>query len=182
MKNVLLILLLGGVLALGWHSTDAVLDPVLLRRAIQEYTARREKLDNRKYVTVIDYRRDFLQPRLFVYNVEEHRVVLRSRVSHALKSGLLYATDFSNAVGSEKSCVGVFRTDKQVYKGRFGQALRLDGLSNNLNSNCRARTVVFHPVSNYLGRWSQGCFMTSPSVNNQLTLLIQGRSLVVVYK
>jgi hypothetical protein len=110
MKKTLLLLILGGLLLLGWHSTHSSLDPVLLQRATQEYAARKGQIGNQKYVTIVDYNLDISQPRLFVYDVSAHRVILQSHVSHALKSGLLYATEFSNEVGSEKSCYGVFLT------------------------------------------------------------------------
>jgi hypothetical protein len=180
MKKVFLLLLLGGLFALVWHSTHGSLDPALLSRATQEYDARKEQLGNRKYVTIVDFRRDMLQPRLFVYNMQEHQVALTCRVSHAWGSGLLYATDFSNKVGSEKSCLGVFRTDQQIYVGKFGYALRVDGLSAGTNDKARARAVVIHEDPGY--QWSKGCFMTSSAVNNRLISLIKGRSLLVVYR
>jgi hypothetical protein len=180
MKNVLLLLFLGGLLTLGWYSTHSTLDPALLRRATREYAARKGQLGNRKYLTIIDYSLNIIQPRLFVYDVVTHRIVLRSRVSHALSSGLLYATDFSNEVGSEKSCYGTFVTHKENYNGKFGTALRLNGISGAVNDQALIRAVVFHADPGY--QFSKGCFMTSTAVNNCLISMIQGRSLVVVNK
>jgi hypothetical protein len=180
MKRVLLLLLLGGTLALFWHGTHGSLDASLLRRATQEFAARKGQLDNRGYITIIDYRLDMLQPRLFVYSTQSHQVVVTCRVSHAWGSGLLYATAFSNEVGSEKSCVGVFRTVQHVYSGKFGKSLRVDGLSIGVNDKARARAVIFHQDPGY--QWSKGCFMTNAAMNSRLISLIQGGSLVVVYR
>jgi hypothetical protein len=184
-KKALMLLLSVGLVALGWHSTHSALDPLLLRQAEQEYSARKAQLGNKKYLTIIDFRCSLLQPRLFVYDVKAHQIVLQSRVSHAFGSGLLYATDFSNKVGSEKSCFGVFQTDRRSYQGKFGTALRVDGISLGVNDNARARAIVFHvdPGYKYLGyQFSKGCFMTSPAINKHLISLIQGRSLVIVYR
>ncbi|RZJ87533.1 MAG: hypothetical protein EOO60_12085 [Hymenobacter sp.] len=180
MKALVFLLLFGGALALGWECTHASLDPALLRRATQEYATRKGQLGNAKYITVVDYQLAIYKPRLFVYDVAAHRVVLQAHVSHALKSGLLYATEFSNEVGSEKSCEGVFITQQHSYQGKFGKALRLTGVSKGLNDQAEARAIVLHEDPGY--RFSKGCLMTSEAVNDHLTSLLQGRSLLVVYK
>lgn len=181
MKLVLFLVILVGALILGWyHSTHTSLNPELLRRANQEYTIRRGQIGNRKILTIIDYRLDISQPRLFVYDMNTRRVILRVRVSHALKSGIIRPTVFSNEVGSEKSCSGIFLTQQHIYQGRFGKALRLVGISPGINDQSEARAIVFHEDPGY--QYSKGCFMTSAAVNDHLVTLLQGRSLVVVYK
>ena len=180
MKKPVSLLIVIGVLFLGWHSTYSSLDPTLLRKATQEYVARKYKLSNRRYLTIINYNLDILQPRLFVYDMESKQIVLTTHVSHAWGSGLLYATSFSNMLGSEKSCYGTFLTEQQSYQGNFGRALRIEGLSNEINNQALARAVVFHADPGYL--FSKGCFMTRTTVNDRLISLIKGHSLVVVYK
>jgi hypothetical protein len=180
MKKVLLLLPLGGLFALGWRSTHSALDPSLLKQAKREYVAQYGKLANTRFITIIDYRKSIDQRRLFVYDVKIQDVVLSSRVAHAFKSGLIYPTEFSNEDGSEMSCYGTFLTDKETYTGRFGRALRVDGITAGVNTHARARAVVFHEDPGY--QYSKACFMTSEAVNSRLISLIQGRSLVVVYK
>lgn len=180
MKKILWLLVLGGGLALGWECTHAALDLALLQRAIQEYTARKGQLGNGKYLTIVDYRLGIHQPRLFVYDVAARRVIVQAHVSHALKSGLLYATEFSNEIGSEQSCAGVFITQQHPYQGKFGKALRLTGVSKGLNDQAAARAIVLHADPGY--RFSKGCLMTSAAVNDRLTSLLQGRSLLIVYR
>jgi hypothetical protein len=179
-KTALLLPLLGGGLATGWHSTHSSLDPELLERATREYALQERKLDNHHYVAIIDYRLSIVQPRLFVYDRKAHRVILQARVAHALRSGLLYPTEFSNKLGSEMSCVGVFLTQQHSYQGKFGKALRLLGISKGINDQAEARAVVFHEDPGY--QYSKGCFMTNAAVNERLISLLQGRALVVVYR
>lgn len=181
MKKALLLLLVGGLLALGWHSTHSSLDPVLLQQAKQEYGAQHSKLANTRYITLIDYRKSILQKRLFVYDVKSQSIVLSSRVAHAFWSGLLYPTKFSNVENSELSCTGTFLTDKDTYAGRFGRALRVDGITAGVNTNARRRAVVFHEDPGFYN-YSMACFMTNKVVNKRLISMIKGRSLVVVYR
>jgi hypothetical protein len=172
MKKILLPLVVVASISLGWISRGTTLDPVLLKRAKQEY---KQQL-NRRYLTVLDYRKSILQDRLYVYDLQRQEVILSSRVSHAFRSGLLYPTKFSNVNGSEQSCYGNFITG-EAYQGEWGYAMRLDGISST-NTNARARAVVVHPGYT----WSAACFMTAPEVNERLINLIKGKSLVVVYK
>jgi hypothetical protein len=177
MKKALLLPLVVVVvsLLLSWRRRDEALDPMLLSKAKQEYRVNSSRLHNKRYVTLIDYRKSILEDRLYVYDIEKQEVVLTSRVSHAFRSGMLYPTAFSNVVKSEQSCYGSFLTG-ETYQGKFGYSLRIDGLSRT-NSNSRARAVIFH--TGYT--WSAGCYMTEPEVNDHLINLIKGKSLVVVY-
>lgn len=152
------------------------MDPALLSRAKQEYKQQRNRLVNKRYLTIMDYRKSILQKRLYVYDLQQKEVILSSRVSHAFRSGLLYPTKFSNADGSEQSCTGDFIT-AEAYQGKWGYAMRIDGISPN-NTNARARAVVFHSGYTY----SAACYMTDPETNERLINLIKGKSLVVVYK
>jgi hypothetical protein len=179
-KTLLSLLALGGVVVV-WHCSQASLDPALLRRATQEYAARRGQLGNPRYVTIVDYRKSIVQKRLFVYDVQKQSIVLSSRVAHSFWSGLLYPTKFSNVEGSELSCTGSFLTDKDTYTGRFGRALRVDGITPGVNTAARKRAVVFHEDP-LCYTYSMACFMTSKAVNTRLISMIKGRSLVVVYK
>ena len=166
------------VLALSviWLSNGSTLDPILLNKAKQEYKAKGNKLKNKRYITVIDFRKSILQERLWVYDTKSHSIVLSSRVSHAFKSGLLYPTAFSNKEGSEKSCYGSFITG-EAYKGEWGYAMGIDGVSPT-NTKARSRSIVMHPGATF----SKGCFMTLPSINERLINLTKDKSLVVVYK
>lgn len=174
------LLLLSGGPAIGWYSTHSSLDPALLGRATREYALQEKQIGNHDYLAIIDYRLSIVQPRLFVYDRKAHRVILQARVAHALRSGLLYPKEFSNKVGSEKSCPGVFLTQQHSYQGKFGKALRLTGISKGINDQAEPRALVFHEDPGY--QYSKGCFMTNAAVNERLITLLQGRALVVVYK
>lgn len=148
--------------------------------ALAEAAAKEFRVPDKRHVVIIDYDRSLFAERLFVVDMKQKSVILRSRVSHAQKSGKVFASDFSNKPATEKSCIGAFKTG-EAYNGKFGYALRLDGLERGVNDNARQRAIVFHnfkaPVA-----YSKGCFMTPPEVNRKLIRIIKGGSLVYVRK
>ncbi len=138
----------------------------------------RHPVPRRRYVTVIDYSRPILKDRLYVVDMQSKEIVMQSPVSHAMNSGLYYAREFSNGVGTEKSCVGAFQT-QESYSGRFGYAMRVKGLQKGVNDNARRRAIVFHTYS-FWPVYSEGCFVTPEDVNRKLIDMVKGGSLVYV--
>jgi len=122
-------------------------------------------------IIFIDYSKPSFQKRLWV--LEGDKVLLNCHVSHGKESGFIFAKDFSNEIGSNKSCLGNFKTSV-VYKGEHGLSMKVIGLDKD-NSNTYQRAIVFHSADyatnnflmthGYIGR-SLGCFVTS-SENNQ---------------
>jgi hypothetical protein len=118
-------------------------------------------------VAVADFGRPSWQPRLHLIDMisGEMRSLL---VAHGCGSdpafsGCLWS--FSNAVGSQASCEGAFRTLGR-YEGAHGRSMRLAGLDRT-NSNARRRDIVIHAadyvspqVVDDIGKlgWSEGCF------------------------
>jgi hypothetical protein len=148
--------------------------------ALAEAAALEFRVPAKRHVVIIDYDRSLFSERLFVVDMKQKSVILRSRVSHAMKSGKIFASNFSNQPATEQSCIGAFRTGES-YNGRFGYAMRIDGLEHGVNDKARQRAIVFHnykaPVA-----YSRGCFMTPPDVNRKLINIIKGGSLVYVRK
>ncbi|MCB1065102.1 MAG: murein L,D-transpeptidase catalytic domain family protein [Verrucomicrobiae bacterium] len=92
---------------------------------------------------VVDYTKPSSEKRLSVVDMKTGRGRMNSLVAHGVNSGLLYATDFSNQVGSEKSSLGLYQLAEE-YTGKHGTSFRLDGLDAGLNSNARKRAIVVH--------------------------------------
>ena len=76
------------------------------------------KVPNKKYVTIIDYSKSIVSTRLYLVDIEKNQIIMRSTVAHAFYSGLVYPTKFSNDKGSNKSCLGAFKT-MQTYYGKY---------------------------------------------------------------
>lgn len=137
-----------------------------------------DKIKNTKYTVLIDYDLPVFKKRLWVIDNESKEIVLYSRVSHAKKSGLLYATTFSNEVGSNISCTGAFVTGVP-YTGKYGYSMKLHGLEKGKNDHTFQRAIVVHP---HRSLFSNGCFMTKASINKQIVELTKGGAFFYVYK
>jgi 3-phenylpropionate/cinnamic acid dioxygenase small subunit len=137
---------------------------------------------NKKYVVIIDYTKPMLTDRLFLINMETKEIILKTQVSHAIKTGKIYAKHFSNEIGSEKSCYGGFITS-ETYYGRYGYSLIVDGKDKGINDNARTRKIIFHStkkMTNPKYPLTYGCFATTDDVNLKLINLIKGGCLVYV--
>lgn len=132
------------------------------------------------YAVVIDFRKSMLSRRLYLVDLQNNRIVLRSRVSHAYRSGLLYANELSNKTGSNKSCAGAFVT-ADPYHGKFGYSMHVRGLEKGVNHNALDRAIVFHSMKKVdFPTWSSGCFVTPKETNAYLIKKIANGRLVYV--
>ena len=141
---------------------------------------------NPTLLTVIDYARPSTEPRLWVLDLEEGRVLYRELVAHGRGSGDNYATSFSNVAESHKTSLGLFVTEAS-YVGRNGYSLRLHGLDPGVNDNAYARAIVIHGASyvsaaivkqmGRLGR-SWGCPAVAYAIARPLIDAIKGGSVV----
>lgn len=130
-------------------------------------------------VVVIDYRKSLFSTRLYLLDMVNRKVILSSTVSHAWNSGFLWPAEWSNVLGSEKSSPGVYLT-QEIYTGKFGKSMRIQGLDKGLNDNARSRAIVFHATPYYLPFWSKGCFETDLETNSRIIDLVAGGTLVCV--
>jgi len=131
------------------------------------------------YVIFIDYTKNIKEERLYVIDMKQKKVVLKSTVSHAYNSGKLYATKFSNKIGSKKSCVGAFQTMNSYY-GKWGYSMKIKGLDKGINDNSYIRAIVFHSNIVQKTTWSEGCFATPETINRRLIDLIKDGCLLYV--
>ena len=116
-------------------------------------------------VVIIDFDLPSTQPRMFIVDLSENKVLHSSLVAHGKNTGQNMAEHFSNKNGSLQSSVGFFKTNEK-YIGKHGLSLRLDGLEKGVNDHARARSIVIHSADyvsqdfitkyNRLGR-SFGC-------------------------
>lgn len=151
--------------------------------------AREENLDYNNILTIIDYSLPSSKKRLWIFDLQQGKLLFHTYVSHGIKSGVLLTNNFSNKDNSKASSIGVYKTDKP-YMGRHGLSLQLDGLDTGFNDNASRRAVVMHGgwyveeefIKKYgrAGR-SWGC----PAIPDHLTSLIintiKDKSMFVMY-
>lgn len=100
-------------------------------------------LSDKGVLTVVDFTMPSNEKRLWVLDLTNRQVLHNTFVAHGRNSGEVEAQTFSNEHKSFMSSVGFYVTDN-VYHGKHGKSLRLDGMDEAFNSNARDRAVVMH--------------------------------------
>lgn len=94
-------------------------------------------------LAVVDYSRPSTERRLWLFDLEQGRLLHAEHVAHGRGSGGNLARAFSNIEGSHQSSLGLFLTD-DTYHGGNGYSLRMDGLEPGINDRARERLIVMH--------------------------------------
>jgi hypothetical protein len=141
-----LALLAGSPPACQVRARDAGPRAYVRQAALAAFARHARHVHAKRYLTVIDYDLPFTSERLWVLGAtRDHSVVLGARVSHAWKSGVLFATRFSNRPGSNLSSAGSYVTARAPFTGSYGHSLRVKGLERGVNDNALKRSIIFHP-------------------------------------
>ncbi len=137
------------------------------------YKLKNKGLVTKNILTVIDFSLSSNVKRLWVIDLNSNKILYNSLVAHGRNTGEEFAKSFSNKSESNKSSLGFYSTG-EIYFGKHGMSMKLDGLEKGVNDNARNRAVVMHGADyvsesfirnhNRLGR-SQGC----PAIPNGLT-------------
>ena len=146
------------------------------------------KIQN-EILTIVDFSLSSSQERMWVIDMKTQKVILKSLVAHGRNSGVEFATNFSNENESYKSSLGFYLTG-EVYQGKHGLSLRLDGMEYGINDKARDRAVVIHGADyvskklaraqGYIGR-SQGCPAVPYEVHKKLIETIKDKSCIFIY-
>lgn len=159
-----------------------------LREALDYFERHPRIIKNKNYITIIDFRQPSTQKRMYLLNMQTGAVE-RYLVAHGVNTGVKWATDFSNVNGSRKSSLGFILTG-ELYRGKYGLSMRMDGLESR-NSNVRRRAIVMHGADyvsqsfidrrGYLGR-SWGCPALEMRHIKPVIRRIHGKSLMLKYR
>jgi len=143
----------------------------------------------KEILTLIDFSKSSNDRRLWVIDLNSKTILIQSLVAHGRNTGEEFATQFSNDAQSFKSSIGFYATG-EIYKGKHGLSLKLDGLQKGLNDKARDRAVVIHgadyvsenfiKTNKRLGR-SQGCPAVPKELNLKLINLIKNKSCLFIY-
>ena len=105
-----------------------------------------EKIQNTRYLTLIDFSISSREKRLWVIDLETDSTVHYSLVAHGKNTGNEYAVKFSNKPKSNMSSLGFYITGSTYY-GKHGLSLWLEGVEKGINDNAPNRAIVMHPAS-----------------------------------
>lgn len=170
---------------------DADLSPTVLKYAVNgyEWALVHDRVSNPNILTIINFNEPSYQKRLWVINLKDDRVLMHMHVAQGKNTGAIYAKHFSNQPGSRESSPGVFTT-QDIYDGKHGESLRVNGLEAGINNNAFSRAIVIHPAwymtpsfirqNGYAGR-SWGCFAVNPAHADKFISVIKGGSVIFAY-
>lgn len=160
------------------------------KEALKGYYSLKERgLVQKEILTLVDFSLSSNVKRFWVIDLSTNTILYNSLVAHGRNTGEEYANSFSNANSSYKSSLGFYLTG-EVYQGKHGMSLKLDGLEKGVNDNARQRGVVMHSanyVSNSfikcnkrLGR-SQGCPAIPQELLSGIVNTIKNKSCLFIY-
>lgn len=139
-------------------------------------------------LTVVDLSKPSHEKRMWIVDVLNKTLVLNTWVAHGQGSGDDLASNFSNNNESHQSSLGFYLTD-DIYYGKHGRSLRLDGLDEGFNNAARSRDIVVHAAPyvsqqtiNQLGRLGRsfGCPAVSPEVSDLVINTIKGKNVLFI--
>ncbi|CAD0002560.1 MULTISPECIES: murein L,D-transpeptidase catalytic domain family protein [Flavobacterium] len=140
-------------------------------------------------LTLVDFSLSSNLKRLWVIDLSTHTILFQSLVAHGRNTGEEFASAFSNVSSSFKSSLGFYSTG-EIYQGKHGISLRLDGLEKGINDQARNRGVVMHGADyvsesfirdhKRLGR-SQGCPAIPVEMTDEIIQAIKGKSCLYIY-
>ncbi|MFT5754240.1 MAG: hypothetical protein ACI924_001469 [Flavobacterium sp.] len=146
------------------------------------------KLEN-SILTIIDFSLSSNTKRLWVIDMDSNEVLFHTLVAHGMNSGQEFATNFSNKSQSYKSSLGFYLT-AEIYIGKHGSSLKLDGIEKGINDNARERAIVIHGAdyvseafaenNGRLGR-SQGCPALPSNLTSKIITKIKNKSVLFIY-
>lgn len=148
------------------------------------------KLNGQKeIISVADFNLPSTENRLWVIDLAAKKVLFNTWVAHGQGSGDNYASHFSNKDNTHASSLGFYVTG-DIYSGKHGTSLRLNGMDEGFNNAALDRGIVVHAAdyvsSQYvnqnhrLGR-SWGCPAVSPKLSMPIINTIKDNTCLFIY-
>lgn len=181
----------------GWKNSIATLSSKFnisidaLQNAVKVYQQLKlsGQLNNQQFLTIADFSKPSSEKRLFIINMEKMELVFHSLVAHGRNSGKQMAEKFSNKMESYQSSIGFFITGN-IYKGKHGMSLQLEGIEAGINDKAKQRAIVVHGADyvnealikkqGYIGR-SLGCPAVPQNQVKDIIQTIKGSSLFYIH-
>jgi L,D-transpeptidase catalytic domain len=139
-------------------------------------------------LTIADFDQESTKKRLYIIDLASKKLILNTWVAHGQNSGGDKPSSFSNNINSNQSSLGFYLTG-EIYYGKHGRSLKLDGMDQGFNNNARERSIVVHGASyvsqksiDELGRLgrSQGCPAVPAKLADQVINTISDRTVLFI--
>jgi L,D-transpeptidase catalytic domain len=146
-------------------------------------------IDNGNILSIVDFSKPSSQKRLFVIDIKNSKLLFNTYVAHGIRSGKAIASAFSNAMESNKSSIGFYKTT-DTYMGKHGYSMRLMGLEKGFNDNAYKRDIVMHAAdyvnegvirsNGFIGR-SWGCPAVPENLNRPIIEKIKNGTCLFIF-
>jgi hypothetical protein len=144
--------------------------------------------EDKSVLTIADFDQNSTKKRLWIIDLDKDSLLMHTWVAHGQNSGDDLATKFSDINDSNESSLGFYVT-AEIYNGKHGRSLRLDGMDQGFNSNARKRSIVVHGAAyvsqgtiNQLGRLgrSHGCPAVAAELSDKVINTIEGKTVIFI--
>ncbi|MNK34615.1 hypothetical protein D3C87_531270 [compost metagenome] len=145
-------------------------------------------LSAKSILTIADFDQESTKKRLYIIDLAQKKLIMNTWVAHGQNSGGNKPAHFSNSVNSNQSSLGFYVTG-EIYYGKHGRSLKLDGMDQGFNNKARERSIVVHGADyvsqhtiNELGRLgrSQGCPAVPAKLADQVINNISDRTVLFI--
>ncbi|RYE36400.1 MAG: murein L,D-transpeptidase catalytic domain family protein [Sphingobacteriaceae bacterium] len=143
---------------------------------------------DKSILTIVDFNLASSSKRMWIIDLQNATLLFNTWVAHGQGSGDDMANQFSNVDSSHQSSLGFYVTG-EVYNGKHGRSLRLDGMDSGFNSNARSRDIVVH-AAGYVGQQivsntgrigrSFGCPAVAPELAPEIISLIKDKTVFFI--
>lgn len=140
-------------------------------------------------LTVCDFSLSSTVKRLWVIDLNEHKILFNSLVAHGKNTGEEFAQNFSNTESSYQSSLGFYVTES-TYNGNNGYSLKLLGMDSGYNDAALQRAIVMHGADyvsedfiksqKRIGR-SWGCPAVPRALAEPIINSIKGKNCLFIY-
>jgi hypothetical protein len=172
------------------HLDSAGLNEVVFEKALTGFYNMKYSglLHHKSILTIADFDQESRKKRLYIIDLDQKKLLLNTWVAHGQNSGGDKPSSFSNRISSNQSSIGFYLTG-EIYYGKHGRSLKLDGMDQGFNNNARERAIVVHGADyvcqetiNQLGRLgrSQGCPAVSAKLANQVINTIADKTVLFI--
>jgi hypothetical protein len=103
----------------------------------------RDLVSAKQLLTIVDFNKSSTQKRLWIIDLAEQKLLFNTLVAHGQGSGGDKPDKFSNQPNSHQSSLGFYVTS-DIYRGKHGLSMKLDGMDKGFNTNAKERAVVIH--------------------------------------